>query len=242
MEILRKATFDQLSRVIISLKLQYYPTLDIIKPYGKRHRVAVIKSNDLTFITPITYAIYQPMICEPKTYLFFNKILKEGEVSFLDVGAAIGAYALLAAKRKNYVVAMEPNLFAFLTLQINAQINKLNIIGLRLAAYNQRRMIKIDEDWVEAILIDDIGETFDIIKIDVDGYEKEVAEGAMETLRRCKYAIIEERSETFECVHRIMKKIGKKPILYEKLCAESFSGSLLRPRVKPRDFNVVYSD
>lgn len=74
-DVIRRATFDQLSRIIVSLKLQYCPTFDVLKPYEKKCKAVIVRFEDLVFATPITHAVYQPNICEPKTYSFSTRLL-----------------------------------------------------------------------------------------------------------------------------------------------------------------------
>lgn len=241
-DLVRRASFDQLIRIIVSLKLKYYPTLDIIKLYSMRRRFAIIRINNFVLVAPITYAIYQPPICEPKTYRFLQTVVsKNSEGYFLDVGAAIGSYAIPVAEKGWNVVAIEPNPLAYAALLLNARLNDVSIKAINKAAYNKQGKIRLNGLYVETITLDDLREKFDIIKIDCDGCERHVVEGGLETLRRAKYIIIEERTETFEYVHKYLKALGKKVVAVEPLYSVSLSGILLKPRVKPGDFNVIYS-
>jgi len=79
----------------------------------------------------------------------------------------------------------------------------------------------------------------DIIKIDVDGNEVEVLESGTEILQEARFVVIELRDSTSAKVDRLMRDLGKRRIFIEYTCSKGF-GRLLRPRVKPSDFMVMY--
>ncbi len=146
---------------------------------------------------------------------FLIHYLRPADV-FIDVGANIGAYTVLAsaaAGAKTY--AFEPSLAAILALRSNIAINHIaDQVSIEpYAAGRAQGSVPISSDGpsamhhiehdsssstslVEMRTIDSYDLNPAIIKIDVEGYEAEVLAGAMETASRPELvAIITENSD-----------------------------------------------
>jgi FkbM family methyltransferase len=146
---------------------------------------------------------------------------------FVDVGANIGGYAIRAA-RYCKVYAIEPLPRNYKILKINEKLNNVKINSFNIAAGNKNDKIKLyyklgaygtpsikrkykEVVEVEMKPLDEIisEESIDLIKIDVEGAEDLVLEGARNCLKRTKMVIIE-RSESFPKAYRILKEEGFK--------------------------------
>ena len=147
---------------------------------------------------------------EPLETDLIKKIIKEGNV-VLDIGAHIGYYALLFAKLvggKGKVFAFEPHPDNFALLKKNVETNNYkNVVLVNRAVSNKNKKIKLYSadstgDYkthslknsffieVESIRLDDYFKNYqgkiNFIKIDVEGAEKEVAEGMSFLLQQNK--------------------------------------------------------
>jgi FkbM family methyltransferase len=146
---------------------------------------------------------------------------------FVDVGANIGGYAIRAAKHCK-VYAIEPLPRNYKILKINEKLNNVKINSFNIAAGNKNEKVKlyytqgnlglstikyVQNYFVEVEMkpLDEIinEESIDLMKIDVEGAEDLVLEGARNCLKRTKMVIIE-RSESFRKVYRILKEEGFK--------------------------------
>jgi FkbM family methyltransferase len=145
------------------------------------------------------------LICmhEPVVVQWLSEQLKEG-MTFLDVGANIGFYTLLAAKRvgeSGTVISMEADPDVFAILMQNIQSNSLsNVHALNGAAYRSCDRVRLGRaiasswytglyyqnatQWIEvdSYTLDSLRSRFgirpiDMVKIDVEGAEAEVLEG-----------------------------------------------------------------
>lgn len=138
---------------------------------------------------------------------WFN--LEEGDV-FFDVGANMGFYSVMLAKKNVYVVAFEPYPPVYKILLKNIEMNKLsNLVPFNLALsdydgsaqFNIKRFCggnsltelgdvkTIKHTWVNVIKLDTLLKDsylnhIDLIKIDTEGSEPEVLRGAVETIDR----------------------------------------------------------
>lgn len=166
----------------------------------------------------------------------FAKYCRRGTVA-VDVGASVGVFTLAASNavgRHGHVYALEPNPQVFSEL-INTswgtRITALNIAASNhrgnatfavpldskgsqsppLGSLEIRPASQSDEFIVRTILLDDIvppTSEVSAIKIDVEGHELRVMEGAIETIERCHPALvveIEERHLTDTSVHRVVE-------------------------------------
>jgi FkbM family methyltransferase len=153
---------------------------------------------------------------EPSVTELFKKLLKRGSV-VVDVGANIGWYTLMAAQRIGddgsvYAFEPEPVNFAFLTRSIktnrysNVDANEIcisNIEGqlpFHLALTNlgshsiipqpdRPRNVYVKCTTLDKALIN--LDSIDILKIDVEGSEPEVLEGAAQTVTKTRHIIME---------------------------------------------------
>ena len=143
--------------------------------------------------------------------------LKKGDL-FVDVGANIGYFSILASSRGANVVSVEPDNRTFQILMGNKIENKLtNMVlhniaagekedrlllnfpsfGSGLASLNRDQALHDsggNGDFVNVVPLDRITEQYtsiDLIMIDVEGYEYEVLLGARETIKKTKRLIIE---------------------------------------------------
>lgn len=143
---------------------------------------------------------------------FFRTIVKPGQ-TVLDVGANIGAHTVPLAQlvgRAGRVLAFEPQRIAYYALCANVVLNNLHHVSCHHAAAGKgRQVIKVPElDYSEShnfggvslcgkrdgptttvpvLRIDDLKLTeCHLMKIDVEGMERDVLEGAVETLKRFK--------------------------------------------------------
>ena len=185
-------------------------------------RIIILKDfvveNDYDLFSDVTIAD------EPETYKFIMQNIKKCKV-FVDVGANIGGYAIRAA-RYCKVYAIEPLTRNYKILKINEKLNNVKINSFNIAAGNKNGKIKLYYDpWnpalgstkreqkksieVEMKPLDEIinEESIDLIKIDVEGAEDLVLEGAKNLLKRTKMVIIE-RSESLPKAYKILKKEG----------------------------------
>ncbi len=134
---------------------------------------------------------------------------------FVDVGAHIGLYSIIAAKRmgpEGRVVAVEAHPDNFRMLEHNVRLNKLtNILTLNYAAYDRETKVKlfvtddtgymghhslihqVQEKFIEVgadrldALLDSVGvREVNWIKIDVEGAELDVLRGAHDILSKSK--------------------------------------------------------
>jgi methyltransferase, FkbM family len=147
---------------------------------------------------------------------WFKPLIHPGSV-FVDVGANVGGYALRAAKMKSIVYALEPNMETFWVLQQNMLKNRLSFQTYNLAAgsKNMDGVIygreghegKFSLTWfrgatvkrrVKIVTLDELLmgrlERVDLLKVDVEGAEKQVLEGSQNLLKVTRYVMLELRN------------------------------------------------
>jgi len=135
------------------------------------------------------------------------KSLKSGDI-VIDVGAFIGDTALIFSQNGAEVYAFEPQEDAFFCMEYNAFKNSTNIIAINEAVGNGdsvsvnqdaldgnpgTRTIKSDENGKKSIRLDDYFAKFNsinLIKIDCEGYEPPVIQGAKNIINKHKPVII----------------------------------------------------
>lgn len=149
---------------------------------------------------------------------------------FLDVGAHIGRYAVLASNKFKKVYAIEPQKSNFNILGKNIKMNKVtNIQPVNCAVSNKSgiaylsglemntgtvRLSKCGNQKTEVFTLNYLlseyllePEEIDFILIDVESHEKQVLEGASEILEKGKPTIILE-SFNVKSVDVLLKKYG----------------------------------
>ena len=158
-------------------------------------------------------------------------LLARGENTFFDIGANIGAYTLIASECAGArVVSVEPHPRTFALLEENVRRNtRNNVQCLNLALSNRDGYVSLSdlpESAINRVLNDDdvaekhlhvpcrrldgvcreLGLHPDFIKIDVEGYEKEVIEGLGALSGAAKLMLIENGER--EGVRRVMQSSG----------------------------------
>ncbi len=146
-------------------------------------------------------------------------------MSILEVGANIGYYSLIETKLAGptgKLYAIEPSPYNFECLKKNLELNGIKNAYLHQAAFGEKRtkqkfyvydksnlssfikrddlLMQSQEVEVEMITLDDFlnGKQVDFIRMDVEGYEKEILKGAEKALssdNKPKYFFIEVHSE-----------------------------------------------
>lgn len=172
---------------------------------------------------------------EPKTVAWFEKYSKESSV-FYDIGANVGAYALIAASRGADVYAFEPSFQNAFRLHENISLNnldgKITVLPFILGSKNgTARFAVADTTFGASRGFSDSGETqgkaypvlsldearriFQLpvpkaVKIDVDGAEVELLEGAQLLIaeRGLKSMLIETEEKHTDAIKRIMVDAG----------------------------------
>lgn len=163
---------------------------------------------------------------ETDTIEIFQKLCNPGQ-TFFDIGANIGFYTLLGAKliKGGSVYSFEPTSLAYKKLQRNIKANSFtNIKAVKLALSDREEVTQsfIKSSWpidnnfnqrnkqnelIEYDTLDNFVKKFginkiDLIKIDVDGFEYKVINGAKNTLKVMNPLIV------FELVAYTLKEKG----------------------------------
>ena len=192
---------------------------------------------------------------EPREYEWFSKILHEGS-TFVDVGANVGGYSVRAWNMGAKVIAIEPDPDNYCVLKLNLELNQcsdtcvLNIAaGIReevrelyysisghpagYSLLDARSSGKVKCS-VEVKPLDLIippllsNQCVDLLKIDVEGVEADVINGALDLLKCTRYLIVEvipsTKSRLLEVLD-LLKPLGFKPI--DKVCRLSLYCDLL---------------
>lgn len=149
---------------------------------------------------------------------FINKTLKEGDV-FLDIGANVGFYSLLAASlvgEKGRVIAIEPNPQTYAKLKETIERNGIkNILVLNIGVGEKKEYLNLfvnpnchndtgtmivhdapESIRVEVAPLDLVAATHHIgkiayLKVDVDGFEPNVFAGARTLLEEGRIDVIQ---------------------------------------------------
>lgn len=154
------------------------------------------------------------------TNWLLDRLRSASSTVFLDVGANIGWFSLHAAQiaAVSRVVAVEPDAYNHALLQENITANglasrvdavmcaagstaALHRLGRYRATNRGRHSLLLAGDagsWTPVLPLDDLADELAIdpglavaMKIDVEGYEPLVLEGASDTLQRCRLLMVE---------------------------------------------------
>ncbi|MBX6765440.1 MAG: FkbM family methyltransferase [Rubrobacteraceae bacterium] len=193
---------------------------------------------------------------------FVAHFLREGDV-FVDVGANVGVYSILAASRGARVLALEPVPASYERLLDNVHINRFQEfvdarnIGagaeggtLRFSTNEDstNHVLADDESCKHAVVVevaplDEIVQEATMLKVDVEGYEAEVLKGAGELLsKESLRAVLVELNGLGarygfrdDEVRALLEACG-----FEQVRYEPFSRSLERTRRHYGSDNVLY--
>lgn len=194
--------------------------------------VPVINQNGIRFFCPGRLSLYRArtlLTKEPETIKWIDGFAK-GDV-FWDIGANIGVYSLYAASRGIKVLAYEPAAVNYHLLNKNIKINKMEIMAYCIAFNDVTRLDllymksledgsarhsfgeakpSVFEQGTLGFSIDGFISLFslpvpDHIKIDVDGIERKILEGAKSTMPQIKSILIESNNSGMA---KLMKGYG----------------------------------
>jgi FkbM family methyltransferase len=188
-----------------------------------RHGIYLCRAN--TDDAVIASTCYERLLVKK-----FFKHIKEGV--FIDVGANIGKYTVMVARQiDGYVRAFEPDEKTYLSLLENLGLNNLtNVIAYNFACWNKETMLKLDKSTSTTgsysvksdsdLTVEVCAQRLDYfikyyyspihIKIDVEGAEVEVLEGAKEVLKSNPSLLIEVQEDNLEKVNKIVNRPSKK--------------------------------
>jgi FkbM family methyltransferase len=149
----------------------------------------------------------------PEEALVLSQLVKPAS-TVIEVGANFGAHTIPLAKRAHRMIALEPQRLVFQTLCANLALNSVrNAIALSVAAgdvvgqasipyadpgarNNFGAVSLVGEypsdaimDRVSVITVDMLGESCDLLKIDVEGMEAAVIRGARGTIEKYRPAM-----------------------------------------------------
>jgi FkbM family methyltransferase len=187
-------------------------------------------------------SLWQTGIWEKTETKIIQEYIKEGTV-FVDIGANIGYYSLLAARRvgqagKVYAFEPEPENYAMLVKNMEFNCYR-NIVAVRKAVSNRNGVAeflidavyptqhrlhnskdKKDTIEVDVITLDnffkDKGHKIDLIKMDIEGAEMFALEGMQKILNENENLVI-----VSEFNPRLLKKLGVRPEDYLQKLAEN---------------------
>jgi len=202
-----------------------------------------------------------PRLCEFEQMSFVMHFLRPGEL-FVDAGANIGAYTVLAAGVAGAdAMAFEPSPRTFKQLQRNVEINHLSqrVRVINAALGSGPGTLKLTDDLgtenyvvrgsdagveVPVVALDDqLGpRTAQLMKVDVEGFETEVFAGATRLLKAPEtMAMIVERNNSGnrygfdeERLHASIRQAGFLPFTYEPFRRE------LKPLGLEQLGNIIY--
>lgn len=143
----------------------------------------------------------------------------DGEL-FVDVGAHIGTWAIRATRTFRRVVAFEPNIDTNKILRTTVKMNGLSNISVFSAALSNspgERLVstknwmsrKVVERLVPVRTLDSFKLKPSLVKIDTEGDEFPVLQGAMETLKERPGVVVETHSpESLRNVRDYLEALG----------------------------------
>lgn len=166
---------------------------------------------------------------------FVRALLRPGD-TFVDVGANIGVYSVIAAVRGARVLAFEPNRSARETLKANVALNhveaRVQVESCALADFSgvarfttdleSSNHLEVDSEAtgevVEVRELDsmvDPGAPVTLIKIDAEGFDEAVLRGARLTLERDRPVLIVETWSGAKSIRRLLGMLEYEFFLYE---------------------------
>jgi FkbM family methyltransferase len=166
----------------------------------------------------------------------FVRALLRPEDTFVDVGANIGVYSVIAAVRGARVLAFEPNASARATLTANLALNhvedRVQVLSCALADFSGAARFTTDlessnhldidpaarGDVVEVSQLDTLVEPtarVTLIKIDAEGFDEAVLRGARGVLERERPVLIVETWAGAKSIRLFLGMLGYELFLYE---------------------------
>ena len=202
--------FDRRGRVVVALRPAYGAWLNAV--YGRRGMPWQLNGEPLRIDPMVRHLL--PQHNERPLFEYLRSSIRTGETIF-DVGAFLGSYAIFEARwagASGRVIAFEPSEFSFGVLKRHVAMNRLgpDRVEARHAAVGRsvgtRRLITFDAEPyrnqvagdasqdghvdVDMVSIDAmsaaLGRPPDWIRMDVQGLEFDVLEGARDTIREAR--------------------------------------------------------
>jgi len=180
---------------------------------------------------------------EYREMIFVNKVLKKQDI-FIDIGANIGSYSIIAGSRCNNVYSFEPLPTTFNILKKNIVFNdfenKINAFNIGLSFEKNKLKFTNDLDTVNHVALDNSSNFSEVsvdkldniielkdkdyfLKIDVEGFELNVIKGATKLLSSGNiFAILIETNDSTEKygfnkseIFSFLKKYNYEPFDYD---------------------------
>jgi len=164
---------------------------------------------------------------EIQTYQLL-RTLGSSEKTFVDIGAHVGRYAVRLSKHYHHIIAIEPDPFNFEGLRRNLGLNNVkNVRALNLAASNKKGnsalysagagsrldVVRLHKRIynVQTDSLDNLVDHADVVKIDVEGHEVEVLEGASRVIAQKPIFVIEDHTKTYGLTywHEVLKLLSE---------------------------------
>lgn len=198
-----------------------------------KYKVNAVNGEMVLDDSPVSKRLIRHGIYEPIETEFFKKNLKENDV-FLDIGAHVGYYSLMASKilTKGKVYSFEPYVNTYELLMENVDINQCKNVTtycMGVSDKNEISKLHIDEAnkgncslyhqkdcdniTIETITIDSMfrGKKVDFVKIDTQGAEINVLLGMKKTIE------INDMSMIIEFYPYGLRQMGHKPVDFFKV-------------------------
>lgn len=135
---------------------------------------------------------------------FLRANIRDGDVVY-DVGAHVGFFSICAATLGASVVAVEPDAGNAARLRTNAELNRLPVEVVEAAAWNESGLVSLvpgastkeahvaDGEGVASVTVDELAHRYGaptLVKLDVEGAESRVLEGAREVLSTSRPIVV----------------------------------------------------